>query len=277
MVGIDVRDGRVRGVILDHGERLRADVVVSDVDPSITYGRLIAQRELPSRLRDKLRRTEPSLATFVIYLGMRRDITRFGLGRFNVWDHPSYDLDALYAPALQGRLPDPWFFFLSPNSLKDETGTLAPPGCSSLEVMTFVPYAHFERWRDTIPGHRPPEYEAEKTRVAEEALAALDQRYPGLVGDVVVREISTPLTNEHYVSAPRGGAYGPALVPSQAGWRRFGTRAPIAGLFLAGAGVLGDGVGPCLASGRLAARAAVRAMGARRWWAPPVLRPSPAS
>lgn len=79
-----------------------------------------------------------------------------------------------------------------------------------------------------------------------------------MIGDVAVREISTPVTNESYTRAVRGGAYGPAMTPEQYGFRRFRTRAPIARLVPAGAGVFGGGVTACLESGRFAARAAAR-------------------
>ena len=81
---------------------------------------------------------------------------------------------------------------------------------------------------------------------------------PGVIGDVAVREIATPLTWSDRLRAPHGGAYGPANTPGQTALGRFGTRTPIRGLFLAGQGALASGVGPCLMSGRLAALAAER-------------------
>lgn len=270
-----VRDGRATGVALESGEELEADVVVSDADPVVTLGELVPTEALPKRTLEKVRRTEPSVASFAVYLGMRRDVAAHGLGRFDVWDYPDWNLDEVYRPIFEGRLPDDPAFFLSPNATKDDTGAMAPPGASSLEVITFVPYSLFEKWRGTTPGSRPPEYHDQKERVAEALLDAVNRRWPGLVGDVAVREISTPLTNEHYTLAPRGAAYGPARTPAQSGWQRFHTRTPVRNLFLAGSGVYGDGVGPCLLSGRDAARVARRAAATRAWWAPPVLRPSP--
>lgn len=272
---IVLKDGRVQGVELAGGERIEADVVVSDADPVITFGELLPADALPSRLVEKVRRTEPSLGTFAVYLGMRRDLRHHGLGRFSVWDYPDWNIDALYAPVFEGRMADEPMFFLSPNSLKDDSGAMAPAGGSTLEVITFAPYSIFERWRGGRPGGRGPEYEAEKERIAGRLLEAVDRRYPGLVGDVAVREITTPLTNESYTLAPRGGAYGPAITPAQAGFKRFRPITPIGNLFLAGAGVFSDGVAPCLASGRVAARLAARSVAARKRWAPWVRLPRP--
>lgn len=270
---IETRDGRATSVVLADGERIEADVIVSDADPTLTLGRLLDADVLPDGIRHKVRATEPSLATFAVYLGMRRDLRAHGMGRFDVWSYPQFDLDALYAPLFDGRLPDAPMLFLSPNSLKDETSQLAAMGSSTLEIVTFAPHALFERWRDRPLGARGAEYEAEKSRIADWILEHVDKRFPDLVGDVVVREVSTPLSNESYTLAVRGGAYGPALTPEQSGPRRFGIRTPLPNLFLAGAGVFGDGVAPCLLSGRVAARAAERAMAPRRA-ARPRLRPA---
>ena len=48
---IDVRNGRVRGVTLESGEELRADVVVAATHPKITFLDQIDRAELPDRLR----------------------------------------------------------------------------------------------------------------------------------------------------------------------------------------------------------------------------------
>ena len=58
----------------------------------------------------------------------------------------------------------------------------------------------------------------------------------------------------------KGGAYGPAAIPEQYGKNAWRTRTPVEGLYLAGSGVMGGGVAPCLFSG-LAAAGAVRKAG----------------
>lgn len=61
------------------------------------------------------------------------------------------------------------------------------------------------------------------------------------------------LSNGYWVNALRGGCYGPEQSPDQMGPGRFGGfTAGIEGVFLVGAGTLGGGVMPCVASGVLA-------------------------
>jgi phytoene dehydrogenase-like protein len=249
------RDRRAVGVEIEGGERLDADVVVSNADPVLTFTRLVDPETLPPAFTRRVRASRPSLATFALYYGMKRDLSA-RIGPRDVWDYGDWDIEAAYSPIFHGVLPDNPVIFLSPSSLKDDTGTLGESGCSTLEVVTFVPYSLFMPWRHLAPGERGADHEREKLRVADWLERAVETRWPGLIGDVVVREISTPLTNESYVLAVEGGAYGPAQTPDCYGPWRFQTQTPVRNLFLAGAGVIGGGVTPSLFSGRRAAELA---------------------
>lgn len=262
---IDVERGRVTAVELASGERIDADVVVSAIDPTLTYGQLIDEQHVPGKLLKKTRRTRASIASLCVFLGMRRDLRDYGLGNSNVWDYPTWDIDAAYGDILDGRMPErDWPFFLSPNSLKDDTGAMAPEGCSTLEVVTLAPYAPFAKWEGTKSFKRGDEYGEAKERAADSLMASVEERWPGLIGDVVVRDVATPLTNTHYVNSPRGSIYGPAATPDQFGLNSFRPWTPIKGLVLAGAGTLGPGVATCLASGAVAAKVVRRARKPKR-------------
>ena len=257
---IHVERGKVAAVELASGERIDADVVVSAIDPTLTYGQLIDERHVPAKLLKKVRRTEASVASLCVFLGMERDLRDHGLGDFNVWDYPSWDIDGVYKDIIDGRMPErDWPFFLSPNSLKDDTGAMAPAGCSTLEIVTLAPHAPFAQWQGTKSFKRGAEYDEFKNRAADSLIAAVDERWPGLIGDIVVRDVATPLTNTHFVNTPGGSIYGPAATPSQFGLNSFRPWTPIDGLVLAGAGTLGPGVATCLASGAVAAKVVQRA------------------
>ena len=63
---------------------------------------------------------------------------------------------------------------------------------------------------------------------------------------------------ESWVGAIDGGLYGPAQTPEQSMFFRFPTSTFLPNVFLAGAGVFGGGVLPCMQSGHVAARMAMR-------------------
>jgi all-trans-retinol 13,14-reductase len=188
---------------------------------------------------------------FSVQLGMRRDLSQRGLGAFNQWSYADWNLDGAYP--VGDTLPKSPVFFLAANSLKDGSKGMAPPGCTSLEIITMVPFKRFERWKDLPMGRRGAEYEGEKKRLVDWVLAHVEARFPKLLGDVEVQEAWSPLTCASYANAVEGGAYGPANVPEQTGRHRFSPLTPLSNVFLAGAGASSCGVGACLQSGLLAA------------------------
>lgn len=255
---INVEGRRVTGVTLADGERIDAEIVISAVDPKLTYGSFLPSSVLPSSMRRKVKKTVPSVGSICLFLGLERDLRDHGMGAFNVWDYPSWDIEAAFGPALEGRLSDDFAFFLSPNSLKDDTGTMAPAGCSTLEVVTLAPFAPFAKWADSKSMKRPAEYEAFKDELGDKLLASVERRWPGLVGDVAVKDVSTPVTNMHFAGAVDGSIYGPAALPEQFALHAYKPKGPLEGLYHAGAGVMGPGVVPCLASGVVAGRLAAK-------------------
>lgn len=96
-----------------------------------------------------------------------------------------------------------------------------------------------------------------------QSLVKAAERYiPGLTEHMECIEYATPLSNEYWVNAVRGGCYGPEQTPDQVGPGRFSNfTAGIEGLFLVGAGTLGGGIMPCVASGALAGGKAASFLG----------------
>lgn len=118
-------------------------------------------------------------------------------------------------------------------------------------------YDVFERWANLPSGKRGEEYSALKERIGERLITGAERYIPGLSQHLDFVEYATPLSNEYWVNAVRGGDYGPEQTPDQVGSGRFITfTAGIEGLFLAGAGTIGCGVSACVASGVLAGRKA---------------------
>ena len=110
-----------------------------------------------------------------------------------------------------------------------------------------------------ISRKRGEEYQALKEKIGEGLIAAAERYIPDLSHHLDFVEYATPLSNEYRVKAVRGGLYGPDQTPDQVGPGRFSNfTAGIDGLFLVGAGTVGGGVSPCVASGILAGNKAIR-------------------
>jgi phytoene dehydrogenase-like protein len=250
---IEVRDGAVSGVVTVDGTLHAVDGVVAAIDPRHVYGSMLGGQWVPDRLRKRVDSMESSISACCLYLGLRKDLRDHGWGAHNVWDYPSWDLDRLYGEVVDGRMPEEFSFFISPNSLKDPTGSLAPEGCSTVEVMTFGPWEAFRQWENVPVEQRGAEYDELVDELRTKLMGALETRYPELVSDVEVCELSTPLAFRHHLNLIDGGLYGPAHSPDQTFTSRFSPKGSVRGLTLAGQGVLGCGVSTAVMSGRVAA------------------------
>lgn len=256
---IDVRGGQVQAVELATGERVPCAQVVAAIDPGRLVGELIPLHRLPLRMVHKVARLQPSFPMFSVFLGMRRKLADHGLRGANIWDHPRVD------PATWGMwdLESPPAFMMTTPTLTDTGGSRAPQGGSTADIFVAAPYAPFARWTDAPVGRRGSGYEALKAQLADRIVDRVQERLPGVVGDVEVQEAATPATCVSYVRTVEGSMCGPALTPGQFGPLRPATRTPVGGLYLAGASIFGGGVMPCMLSGQAAAAAVLDALGAR--------------
>lgn len=252
-----VENGRAVGVRTRKGEELRADVVISNAPAVPTLQKLVGMETLPGRLRRKVSRAEYSLGSLCAFVGTDLQPQDHGVTEANVWHYPSYDIDALYAPALEGRIGHDLPFFLTVPTLKDPSNTHAPAGKHTVELITFAPYNQFEPWVGQKSMKREQAYNELKQQLGDRLIERAERYIPGLRDHMVVHEIATPATNVSYVNTPAGSIYGLSHTPGQIGLGRFGTRTPVQGLFLCGADVLGGGIATCATSGTMAARAAM--------------------
>ena len=67
-------------------------------------------------------------------------------------------------------------------------------------------HSDYEYWRDLRRDLE--QYEAEKERIADQVVSLLDQCYPGLAGQVEMRDVATAITWERYTGNWRGNYEG---------------------------------------------------------------------
>jgi all-trans-retinol 13,14-reductase len=253
-----VEGGRAVGVVCQ-GEEQRAKVVISNADATVTYGKLLAEGDVPARVRRKAKNTKQSVASICLFIGTDLDVAKAGMTEANIWHYPSTDLDAVYDIMASGRMPPDDFFFLSSPSLKDpDNAEKAPPGHHTLELVTLAPFEPFAPWAAMKSMKRGASYEDLKQRLGERFLGCVDKYVPGIRDHLTVLEVATPVTNISYAASPEGAIYGPEHTPDQIGPFRFATKGAIGGLFLAGASTMGAGIVPCAVSGHQAGKEALR-------------------
>jgi len=253
-----VEDGAVQGVRLEDGREVRADIVVSNADPGVTWGRLVAPEHLGWRLRRRVEHARYSLSTISLFMAVDMDLRAAGLDSGNVWYSRTPDIDAAYAFAeredLSGARDVPGLFF-NVTTLKDPT--MRADGIHTAEAIALVSMAPFEQWRETTPGTRGPEYAALKTHRAGCRFATIERFAPGVRARTVFHALSTPLTNMHFLRASDGGIYGTEKTLRNLGPFAFSVETHLRGLYQCGASTLAPGINGVTSSGLDAAAAAL--------------------
>lgn len=253
-----IEDGTAVGVRLADGREVRADIVVSNADPGVTWGRLVAPEHLGWRLARRIRRMRYSVSTLSLFLGVDMDLRAAGIDSGNVWYSRTTDIDAVYAfaerPTLTGTEVVPGLFF-NATTLKDPS--LRDDGLHTVEAMTLSSVEPFAAWKDTVPGKRPEAYRRLKAALAERILDAVETFVPGLRDRTVFRALGTPLTNVHFLHATRGGIYGTEKTLGNLGPLSFQVETHIRGLYQCGASTIAPGINGVTNSGLSAAAAAL--------------------
>jgi all-trans-retinol 13,14-reductase len=252
-----VERGRVIGVRLADGREVRADTVISNVDPVQTWAWLIEARHVRAPLRWRVARLRHSISAVSLYLAVDMDLRAAGLDSGNVWYSRTPDIDASYALAERGDFTGvhaiPGIFF-SATTLKDPS--LRHDHLHTIEALALARPRAFERWRDIPERLRGREYQQLERHLADMILDDIEKVVPGLREHVVFRAIATPLTNIDYLRAGEGGMYGVEKSLRNLGPLGFPVRTRIGGLFQCGASTLASGIHGVSRSG-LAAAAAV--------------------
>jgi phytoene desaturase len=235
---IVVDNGAARGVRLRTGERVDADIVVSNADAAWTYGQLL--RNTPRRrwTDRKLDAAQYSMSLFVWYFGTKR--------RYPDVDHHTILLGPRYRGLIEDifvrkRLADDMSLYLHRPTASDPS--LAPDGCEAFYVLSPVP--HLDAGVDWRAATEP--YRQKVARRLEETLL------PGLSDAIVTSRVMTPLDFRDTLLSPKGAAFGLEPVLMQSAWFRPHNRSEeVQNLFLVGAGTHpGAGVPGVLSSARV--------------------------
>jgi all-trans-retinol 13,14-reductase len=211
-----------------------------------TVARLDGQ--LASAWHDTVHALRPGLSCLALYLGFDGDIAAAGATTANVWIYESDDVGHVWQAPADGDAPG---LFVSFPSLKDQAHT----GKHVAEVVALCDATPFKAWLHRPIGERPEEYRALKARIEERMLAQFGRHFPALAPMVRFHELSTPVTQQHFVRSPDGAMYGVEMSAQRLGSDALDVRTPVPGLLLAGQDVSGPGIQAACMSGLLAAAA----------------------
>ena len=235
---IEVVNGVARGVKLESGGALSADMIVSNVDPAHLYGKMVKPAQQAPSARLKLASAEFSMGLFVLYFGTTR--TYPDVAHHTIWMGERYR--ELLADIFHHKtLSEDFSLYLHRPTATDPT--FAPAGCDSFYVLCPVPNLKGE-----------VDWAVEGPRLVKRILAALDDTMlPGLADTITSDFYMTPEDFAHDYLSTHGAGFSVAPLFRQSAWFRFHNRAEgIKNLYLVGAGTHpGAGVPGVLCSAKV--------------------------
>jgi phytoene dehydrogenase-like protein len=256
---IIIRNGKAEGVALENGDEIRADTVVSGLDPRRTYLGLIGEEHLDDELVTQLGHYKFRGSSGKVNLAVDRlpeFACRPGDGTHLYGDvaiAPSIRyLEKAYDQAKYGDFSErPYINMVIPTLLDP---TMAPPG--KHVISCFVQYAPYDI-KEGAP-HWPERREA----FGDAVIDTLAEYIPNLRDSILHRQVLTPWDLEQEYGMTEGNIFHGELSLEQllylrpvAGWAKYKT--PVRDLWMCASGTHPGG-GIMGASGEIAAKAILR-------------------
>ena len=246
------RRERASGVVLENGDELQARLVVSSLDPKLTFLKLTDPADLPDDLVNAVRHFDTHGSSGKVNLALD------AAPEFNCWPgdgphlrgaisiSPSVDyIERAYDAAKYGRFsPNPYIDAIFPSMIDPD---MAPPGKHVMSC--FVQYAPYNLAEGT--------WEQQREAFGDAVVATLSQYIPNLKKIILHRQVLSPWDIEQTVGLSGGNIFQGELSLSQLfflrpapGYAQY--RTPIHGYYQCGSGTHPGG-GITGAPGRLAA------------------------
>jgi len=254
-----IRKGKAVGVALENGDEIRADTVISGLDPRRTYLGLIGEEHLDSEITTQLGNYKFRGSSGKVNLAVDRlpDFSsRPGEGPHLYGDiaiAPSIQyLEKAYDQAKYGDFSERPYINMVIPTLVDPT--MAPPG--KHVISCFVQYAPY----DIKEG--APNWPQRREAFGDAVVDTIQQYVPNIKETILHRQVLTPWDLEQEFGLTEGNIFHGELSLEQllylrpaAGWAKYKT--PIRNLWMCSAGTHPGG-GIMGASGELAAKAILR-------------------
>jgi prolycopene isomerase len=232
------------------GETLPARAVVSNASAPATFNEMLYKEAVPETYRKNLADYKPSLSSFIVWLGLNRDL-KGKIKAFSTHMSSGRGPEADYQSCLQGDIENQSFSICIYDNIFDG---YSRPGTSTLQLLVLCGYEPWRKFEADYSSGNKTEYYQEKQRWTNTLIQRAEKTLiPGLSAMIEVEEAASPLTNRSFTGNPEGAIYGFEQSMDNAYMNRIKNRTPVKGLYLASAwGNPGGGYGGVFRGGQSA-------------------------
>ena len=227
-----VKDGAATGVAVSGGKTLPARAVVSNASAITTLKQMLPPGVLPPAYVKKLDEYRPSISTFIVWLGLNKELR----GKLKGYDHSvdsGLGAEADYQFSIKGDVEKVSVGVVCYDNI---FAGYSKPGTSTLKVICLSGYEPWRRFEADYRAGRKDAYDKEKARWTDILIRRIEREViPGLSSMIEVQESATPLTNWYFTRNPEGAIYGFEQAMNNSYMNRIDNRTPVKGLYLASA------------------------------------------
>jgi phytoene dehydrogenase-like protein len=196
---IQVKDGRVVGVVTARGDRIDTNHVVANVSPTLAYNSLISPRsDVPPVAFQACNARLHGCSCFVVYMGLDASLEELGLREYSYFIYNNMNSEEIY-DSLKSLDPPKGQAAMCLNAAIPDC---SPPGTSIVSLTTIL---RPEPWQEVSP----KEYVRVKNRIADGLIASFEKATGASVREHIEElEVASPQTFARYTGTYNGVVYG---------------------------------------------------------------------
>ncbi len=252
--GVDkiwIKNGKLKGVILESGEKISSDKVISTTGVHNTIKKLGENKKFLNYYEKKIDSVEPSSGHACLYIGFDDSSENLGIKDTNLWVYPSYNHDQNVIDFNKDQNNDFPVLYMSFASSKDPEWNKNYPSKSTMEVIVPSRFENYEKWANKSWRKRGQEYEHYKEELSQRIIKQVYKHCPYLKNKISFYELSTPLSTKSLANYRFGELYGINHTPQRFKQKWLKPKTPIKNLFLSGQDIVTVGLVGALSSGVL--------------------------
>ncbi len=199
-----------KGVTTEKGDKIAADIFVSNIDPRQTFFCLMEGNAVDDAYLRKIETMKESVSFFLLYLGLdnRIDLESLKRGFYHTSNSTSFS-------------DNDWFYISVPT---DVDSSLAPDNKQIISVVASL-RDNYDDIDDRV---------AYKDKMKKYTISYLENFVPDIQDHIEVIDAATPKTLHRYTNNSKGAAYGWAVTVDHPWSNRLQHTTPFENLFLAG-------------------------------------------